>query len=377
MTSLDASVRGCIMFHSSVQANAALVTIDATSFSLLDADTPEGEVGRHLPQLRALAHGAFPHYPYNGFFTDDAFQTSLRDGRHLSLVAKRGGNVIGHNAIVRDRWAGVRHPNNPHHAFEMGRAMVSPSERGRGVGGELAKRRHDIVTERYHPALLYSDCATGHTVSTRALLNVGYLPLGLLLGIWDDTFAIGQRESALVMAHLELRLLLRGRSVFMPSEAIPLARAVYDLHKIPRVICRAEADDFTLPVRTDFVVQNNPMAHSAEVFVREVGADIESVVENLMTGGAMPEAGTAQSIVIHLKTHSPTVDYAYSRLKRQGFIPALIGPEFGVDDNGYAYDVLTLQYLSPAARHDFLAERIQAPEGAPEIIKNLILSRVR
>lgn len=358
------------MTHSLVQTHAApiLGDTDAMAFSFLDAETPAHEIDHHLPQLRGLAHQAFPHYPYNGFFQEDTFRASLRTGRHLSLVASRGGHVIGHNAIVRDRWALVRNPQNPHHAFEMGRAMVSPSERGQGVGGFLAQRRHDIMMERYHPVILYSDCATGHDVSTRALLSVGYQPLGLLLGIWDDTFAIGQRESALVMASIRPADLSEPRSVFIPEEARPLARAVYAAHGISRRITTTPADQRVGAEETHFSLRHNLAARSAEIFVNQVGRDITSVVQSFIESGV-------QSIVVHVKTDSPSVHFAYAQLSVLGFIPGLIGPEFGVDEKGQPYDALSLQYLSPEARRGFQASRIKAPAGTPERIKDLILTR--
>jgi RimJ/RimL family protein N-acetyltransferase len=359
--------KGAFMIHSVVQTGAALVRgeTDAATFSLLDAETPTDEIDRHLPPLRKLAERAFPNYPYNGFFQDDTFHASLRTGEHLSWVASRGNAVIGHNAIVRDRWALLRDPQNPHHAFEMGRAMVSPSERGRGVGSELARRRHEIVMERYHPVALYSDCATGHDVSTRALLKVGYQPLGLLLGIWDDTFAVGQRESALVMAAIRPQNLSESRPVFIPESAQALARAVYASHGMSRHITTTPTEA-SLTEETHFFQRQNLAARSAEVFVSQVGADIAGVVQNLIEGGA-------QSVVVHVKTNSPSVYFAQAQLSALGFIPGLIWPEFGVDENHEPYDVLTLQYLSPEARQGFGAHRIQAPSGTPEEIKDLVL----
>lgn len=356
------------MIYSTTQTNPTFAGGESNtpSFSILDTDTPADEVERHLPQLRDLARTAFPNYPYQAFFEKDAFRSSLRDGQHLSLVAKRGGHVIGHNAIVRDRWAGVRNPQNPDHAFEMGRAMVSPSERGRGVGGLLAQRRHDIVTERYNPVALYSDCATGHDVSIRALAHAGYQPLGLFLGIWDDTFAIGQRESALVMASIESVDSSEPRRVFVPREAEDLAREVYALHGIPRDIVAINSSELRLVEETSFFVRQNPIARSVEILVSQMGSDIAGVVQNFIDGGA-------QSVVVHVKMNSESVYFASAQLSALGFIPGLVWPEFGVDEKGDPYDVLSLQYLSPQARLRFTGSHIQAPAGGPELIKNLVL----
>jgi len=163
-------------------------------------------------------------YPYAGFTDPNWLKRSVFNDDILMLVAedRDSGRVLGTASVVFDVGA------NSDLIGEMGRLVVDPAARGRGIGTALMEGRIEHIRDRLHVAVVEN--RTPHPFSQRISVDFGFAPVGFLP--LKRRFA--ERESiALFGRHFGDSLSLRRNNPRIVPEVQELAHRVCDNCGLP------------------------------------------------------------------------------------------------------------------------------------------------
>lgn len=136
-------------------------------------------------------------FPVPWVYDPEELEKREKDGRQATLLAFKGGKVIGQIAAVRSPW-------NPK-LFELSGLLVLPRFRGIGVGGMLASHLISELLPELEWVARYTESTTAHDASQRVDLKMGHrhcaLPLNLLPPSTyrhDDIFIASGRVSCVM-----------------------------------------------------------------------------------------------------------------------------------------------------------------------------------
>jgi len=150
-------------------------------------------------------------YPYESFFDRAWLRRSVHTDDIIMLVADdpETGAVLGSASVVLDVGA------HSDLVGEMGRLVVHPDHRGRGVGRALMKGRLDQVRDRLHLAMVENRCV--HSFSQRISRANGFAPVGFL----PMKHTLEGRESVALYVRLfdAARVLRRNHPRVIPEAA--------------------------------------------------------------------------------------------------------------------------------------------------------------
>jgi serine/threonine-protein kinase RsbW len=199
------------------QATPGEVTADRVE--IVDATAEDAEA---ISKLLYVNYGL--GYGHPDFYRPLWVSEQIEAGRVVSTVARLGGEVVGHHAMLREE--GIE-------AGETGVAVVHPAYRGLGIFGRLFARTVERARGAGVPAI-FGRAVTSHPYSQRAEHARGYRETALMLGSVppgkpdDDGVA---RRGASLLTYLPLDL--AGRPVSFPGRYSELLAAAYANLELP------------------------------------------------------------------------------------------------------------------------------------------------
>jgi predicted N-acetyltransferase YhbS len=182
-------------------------------------------------------------YPYTEFYNDVWLKRSIYGDSYLSLLAERGGAVVGTASVYFEVGAYTDL------CGEFGRLAVDPAYRSEGVGSALMKARLEFAEKRLHFGL--AECRTAHPFAQRISHKHGFQPIGFL----PQKVLLNERESLVLTAKLfgPARQLRRNNPRVIP-EAFLLGQ--YALHNLGLENDLIAVDDAAgYPIGTGFEVE--------------------------------------------------------------------------------------------------------------------------
>jgi len=280
-------------------------------------------------------------YPLDDFYLPDCICELNRAGLVLSAVAVTAtGEVVGHYALdVRDFGQfGVKPPVTG----ELGKAVVDPAHRGRGLMERMRRFVEDEARQRGVVAA-FSEPTMAHPFSQKANESLGSRACGVLLGLVAshllelkaiDSPSAGQRTS--VMFYLQPLLAQAPRRVHAPPIHRSMLWRTY-------AACGIEVEDAPpygpKAQHTELAAQYVPQIDIGLVTVRAAGDDVNQALRHTMQQ-LVRDAG-ARVIYLSLRLDDPGCPAACEAAERLGFHYAGLCPLF---DEGH--DVLRLQYVN-------------------------------
>jgi anti-sigma regulatory factor (Ser/Thr protein kinase) len=299
------------------------------------------DVGRMLSneavQISQLMYRAYGNTYFNpDVYYPERIAAQNTSGALVSVVARdAAGDLAGHCALELNQAGAVG---------EIGRAVVDPTHRGRGL---LDRMKDALVAEgtRLELAGWFGDAVSVHTFTQKSDVKHGGHLACVDLGISPETEAFRgisaqqpQRVSCLLYFHW-----LRepaARTVFVPKRQQEIIAAIYENLQCPVEFGRG-ADP---QGHATLVVKFEPGAARGSVRVERVGADTVYCVRQAKR--QLIERSGARVVFVDLPLTDPGTPRVVEDLERLGFGIAGVGPHFAVDG-----DLLRLVYVvAPLAR---------------------------
>ncbi|MCB9675487.1 MAG: GNAT family N-acetyltransferase [Alphaproteobacteria bacterium] len=168
-----------------------------------------------VPAIRAIFEAQYgPDYPYRSFLDEGWLKRSVYADDIIMLVAVDDEKPVGTASFVFDLGA------HSDLLGELGRLVVHPDARGRGIGSLLMQARIDYVRNRVHVGIAQNRCV--HPYSQRVSCAHGLVPFGFL----PMKYQFEGRESASIWGlHFGPALTLRRNHPRIIPEAAALAAA--------------------------------------------------------------------------------------------------------------------------------------------------------
>lgn len=308
-------------------------------------------------------------YPLDDFYLPDRIRALNQAGLVLSAVAvTNDGEVVGHYALDVQGFGqfGVQRP----FTGELGKAVVDPAHRSRGLMERMRRFVEDAARERGMTSV-FSEPTMAHPFSQKANESLGSRACGVMLGLVAshllglkaiDSAATGQRTS--VMFYHQPLGPQAARRVYAPPVHRQMLWRTY-------AHCGIDVQDAgpagPAAGHTDVIVQYVPQIDIGVMAVRAVGHDVAQRLRASLQQ-LVRDAG-ARVIFMTLRLDDPGCPGALEAAERLGFHYAALCPLF---DEGH--DVLRLQYVNVPI--DFGALAVAGP-FAREIVDYVQADRAR
>ena len=308
-------------------------------------------------------------YPVDDFYLPDRIQKLNQAGFVMSAVAvTTAGAVVGHYALDVQGFGqfGVRQP----FTGELGKAVVDPAHRGRGLMERMRRFVEDEARRRGMTSV-FSEPTMAHLFSQKANESMGSRASGVVLGMLDsrllglkaiDSPTAGQRTS--VMFYHQPLGAQAARQVYAPAVHRQMLWRTY-------AHCGIEVEDAApsgpAPEHTDVTVQYVPLVDLGLIMLRQAGQDVALRLRQSLQQ-LVRDAGT-RVILLSLRLDDPCCPVALEAAERLGFHYAALCPLF---DEGH--DVLRLQYVNVPI--DFSTLAVAGP-FAREIVDYVQADRAR
>ncbi|MFM8883749.1 MAG: hypothetical protein ACKOH7_02950 [Solirubrobacterales bacterium] len=193
--------------------------VTADQVEIVDATAEDAEA---ISKLLYVNYGL--GYGHPDFYRPLWVSEQIEAGRVVSTVARLGGEVVGHHAMLREE--GIE-------AGETGVAVVHPAYRGLGIFGRLFARTVERARGAEVPAI-FGRAVTSHPYSQRAEHARGYRETALMLGSVPpgkpDDDGVARRGASLLTW---LPLDLAERPVSFPGRYEELLGAAYANLELP------------------------------------------------------------------------------------------------------------------------------------------------
>lgn len=193
--------------------------VTADQVEIVDATAGDAEA---ISKLLYVNYGL--GYGHPDFYRPLWVAEEIESGRVVSTVARLGGEVVGHHAMLREE--GIE-------AGETGVAVVHPAYRGLGIFGRLFARTVERARGADVPAI-FGRAVTSHPYSQRAEHARGYRETALMLGSVPPGKPDGDglaRRGASLLTYLPLDL--TERPVSFPERYEELLGAAYANLELP------------------------------------------------------------------------------------------------------------------------------------------------
>ena len=193
--------------------------VTADQVEIVDATADDAEA---ISKLLYVNYGL--GYGHPDFYRPLWVAEEIESGRVVSTVARLGGEVVGHHAMLREE--GME-------AGETGVAVVHPAYRGLGIFGRLFARTVERARGADVPAI-FGRAVTSHPYSQRAEHARGYRETALMLGSVPPGKPDGDglaRRGASPLTYLPLDL--AERPVSFPERYEELLGAAYANLELP------------------------------------------------------------------------------------------------------------------------------------------------
>jgi hypothetical protein len=155
----------------------------------------------------------------------------------FAIVQTRAGEHVAQLALE---------PSGPHGLFEHGRAIVAPAFRGRGLFAAMDAVLLGERARRAGAKFVIGKAVTAHVLTQRHCRSQGFVPTGILLGVYPASTAmvgfepVEQPVSAVVMCH-RLETAPRRRRLALAGEDRERAAAALDALGVPHGRSRSGA----------------------------------------------------------------------------------------------------------------------------------------
>ncbi|PIN76042.1 hypothetical protein COV18_01310 [Candidatus Woesearchaeota archaeon CG10_big_fil_rev_8_21_14_0_10_37_12] len=274
-------------------------------------------------------------YPFKEYYDPERWTAMLAETGAVSFVAEFQKEIVGHGGLYFS-------DTNP---VEFRRTAIKPGARGERTSYKLLRQRqlHALSKGR---AVFTSELVTSHIGSQKTLENEGFLPVGILFGIYADMFGVGQKET-IVPHYWDPYGKLRNdeeRRIYVPDSARELVDYVCASMQLPRAISEGDA----LPSRgtTRINRKTDVISHRASIITESPGTrgDLEA---QLRTQTDILEREGATYIHADVNLQHVCAPDVINALEEFGYFPAAYLPAFeGGEATTERVDVLRMTKIT-------------------------------
>jgi hypothetical protein len=243
---------------------------------------------------------------YRRFYDPDYVRSRL--GR--IFVAEREGEIVG--SLVLSDW-GYKGEDD-----ELSTFVVRKGLSDHNIGGDLLRYTLDAI--RYLPSVKGAN-VTHHTASQILTERNGYLPTGLMFGVF-------LKKSPLILIIRNFNVKETGR-IFVPDSLLPAAERLYQQMlgvSFERAVDKAED---AIPDTCDIWYEHDAHFQFLDVYIMSYGEDCLSRIAEAEAVCAQPDLTTN----LYVDMRSPYAPRAYETLTKEGcvytgFMPLSAGHEY-------------------------------------------------
>jgi anti-sigma regulatory factor (Ser/Thr protein kinase)/GNAT superfamily N-acetyltransferase len=306
----------------------------------MPADTPVTVRLMTPDETTALARCIYRCYGYTymeNVYYPDQVRELLESGLMTSFTAVLDdGEIVGHTAITRER------PDSK--VGDYGKAVVDPRYRTLRLGTRLTELAIEYARKAGMLGL-YSEAATVHTYSEKALSAAGWCETGALLGFVPETFYFRQiqhdqssNRTSVVIYYGAINP-APERDIYPPLHHLSVIRKIYDRLKLKRNLVTGAGSNAAqaLPPGARVDIRTYTGERWAYLSVVEFGSDLVELVEFRLKELRLRHI---DCIYIDLPLSHPATQQYCASLEMLGFFYGAVIPEFADGD------VLRLQYLN-------------------------------
>jgi GNAT superfamily N-acetyltransferase len=312
-----------------------------------------GQSGAGSRDWAAIARAMYKTYGFSyareDFYIPDRIQALNEAGLVLSVVAESAltGEVVGHYGL--DVGGFGQFGVTPPQIGELGKAVVDPAHRSRGLMERMRRFTEEIAAKRGLQAL-FSEPTMAHPYSQKANETLGARPCAVMLGLFgpednriralSDATSAGtplppSHRGSLLMYFQPLRA-PAPRVLVLPVRHREMLIRTYETCGIP---FEMRAPGAPAVAQTELKVQAMPGLDLSHIKVHAVGADV-AVALRAARDELIRRAGTSV-ILMQMRLDDPATPQACEVAERLGFFYSGMCP---LHDAGV--DVLQLQYVA-------------------------------
>lgn len=262
-------------------------------------------------------------YPIKTYYHPSEFTAALERDEIISVVARTSqGQVVGVvNLFTCAPFAGI---------YEVGAGLVLPTYRQRHLNNDMIKYLLEVVIPQRGVPMGYGEAVLNHLYQQRTQHALGYMPTALAV---DQMPAAAYSKEASATGRVAVLMAFRSyqphtRLVRLPPRYDAALRQIYGGIDLDREFMSSDPKA-ELRGATEFKTQVFDFAHTARVAVHQIGADLASRIDALLT--EMRARGVVV-VQIWLRLDSPQIGAAVEVLRARGFFLGGVMPRWFDED---------------------------------------------
>lgn len=280
-------------------------------------------------------------YAADDFYVPERIEAMNRSGRVASIVAvAEDGEVVGHYALDHARF--MSSEANAGRTAELGKAVVDPRHRGRGLMEQMRALAEQTALEAGLKGV-FSEPVTMHPYSQRANLRLGAVPTALNLGMVGNSISlkamgeedwVGRQSTFIFYKPLDASA---PRVVHAPDRHVAIIGDTLTALGLTFELATT-VDETSLPDLTELEVHYIAAVDIGLIAVHRVGNDCIAPLK-FARDDLVRRVGT-RVIYLDVPMADPGCPHLVEAAESLGFFYSGIGPDFA--DTG---DVLRMQYV--------------------------------